>query len=85
MQYAAIKQTKQQYNTLIKRYKKYEEFVENPNISMEDKYKWVPEAKLLINQLGGLLVKLKDLEVMYTHEEVLNGFSEEILNDSEAI
>jgi hypothetical protein len=64
-----------QYNNLLRRWHKYENFVENPEISMDEKLKWVPEARKLMQDMGRLLDAIKAQGHEYTEKEVLEtGF-----------
>lgn len=65
---------KEQYNEIMKRWKKYESFVEDKNISMAEKVKWVKQAQNLTNDLSDMLKQMKYENIVYTDFEILNGF-----------
>ena len=65
---------KKQYNEELKRYKKCEDFMENPKISLEEKMKWIPQSQEIINKLGGMLNTMKQNSIKYKDSEVLHGF-----------
>ena len=69
-----LQQAKLQYNELLKRYKKYEKFVENTEIDMVEKLKWTPQAQELANDLSKILDTIKANGYEYHDGEVLNGF-----------
>lgn len=69
-----LQQSKQQYNELLKRFKRYENFVEDASISMEEKLKWTPLAQSLTNDLSEKLTEINELGYKFTEGEILNGF-----------
>lgn len=61
---------KVKYNKLLKRQKKAELYLNNPNIEMKTiLYKYLPEYQRIIVKLSALMFCLK-----ITENEILNGF-----------
>lgn len=69
-----LQQAKQQYNELLKRWKRYENFVENHEISMDEKCRYTEHAKNLTNDLSRQLIEVAKLGYKYSDGEILNGF-----------
>jgi hypothetical protein len=68
---------KKQYNQALKSYKNAENYMDNPNISLERKIKRVPEVQEITRKLSNLLNIIKT----YNIDEALNGFkNDEQLN-----
>lgn len=67
-------EVKQQYNEIMKRWKKYEAFVSDKDVSMGEKIKWSGQAQKLTNELSEMLKLLKNEGIAYTDYEILNGF-----------
>lgn len=65
---------KTNYNNQLKRWKKYEAFVNDKNVSMDEKLKWVPQAQGLTTELSNLIEEMKQHNYTYTDDEVLHGF-----------
>jgi len=66
---------KQDYNKLLERYRKAEQFLENPKIEQTKKEQWTPEFVKITEQLSYLMRKYKELtgnEML--DENVLQGF-----------
>jgi len=59
---------KKQYNSLVKRYKEAERFMDDNTKTIEEREKWIP-------QLQGLLKDMHDIakEFKLTKEEIENG------------
>ena len=72
----AIFKIKQYFNKLHARYLKAEIFLENPDIPMEEKLKYVKDFQMLINHMQGTFNKLKDMGANVTNYNLLNGFEE---------
>lgn len=67
---------KQQYNKVLEREKKAEEFFNKA--SSEDVDKWLPEYNKIICNLGTLALKIKkEYGKELTKDEYLEGFKEE--------
>jgi hypothetical protein len=62
------------YNHLLARYKKAEAFLDNPQIDMDTKMKYMPDARKIMVALSEILDKLKENGYQYTQEEALEGF-----------
>jgi len=69
-----LQEATQNYNELLKRWHKYQNFVENPKISLEEKEKWVPQAQTLTHELSRKLIEISKLGYKYSDEEARNGF-----------
>ena len=67
---------KQQYNEVLKRQKKADDFYNKA--SSEDADKWLPEYNKIIRNLGTLAYKIEKIEGReLTRDEYLEGFKEE--------
>lgn len=64
------------YNGLLHRYKKAEEFLDNPVIPIEDKEPHIPEFQGIINSLNNTLHQLKVNGISPTDTEILVGFKD---------
>lgn len=67
-----IKEAKEEYNQLLKRYNKANEYFERADISQEDKEKFLPHFQQVLYGLNYLLGKIE----VYTNQEVMEGFYE---------
>lgn len=66
-----IIELKKQYNEVLKREKKAQLYIDNPNVSDDTVYgKYMPEYQKIIRQLSRLLNEIGT----YTQEEALEGF-----------
>jgi len=68
-----------EYNLLLKRAKKGEAYLDNQEIALEKRDKWIPEFQKIINRMGVILGELGDVST----ETVFNGFKfEEAKNEN---
>lgn len=65
-----IKEAKEEYNQLLKRYHKANEYFDRTDVTQEDKEKFLPHFQSVLNGLNKLLMEIGD----YKQEEVLGGF-----------
>lgn len=66
-----INSTKLKYNELLKREKKAQLYIDNPNIDIKIiSEKYIPEYQKIVRELSELLNKIGS----YTQEEALEGF-----------
>jgi hypothetical protein len=70
------KELKARYNELVARWKKYEKFVENKDISMAEKLKWVPQAQKLTNEMSTMLDTMEGEDIKITEAEMFGGFAD---------
>jgi hypothetical protein len=70
----AIHQARTQYNILLARHYKAIAYFDNPDISKEQKEKFIPQYKEIVEALGDLLDTIGE----YSEVEVLEGFREEV-------
>ena len=61
---------KQHYNMHLSRYKQAEKFMSRPDVSIQQKDKWVPELKEITNKLSTILQSIGDYKI----DEALDGF-----------
>jgi len=59
-----------EYNLLLKRAKKGEAYLDNQEVALEKRDKWIPEFQKIINRMGVILGELGDVST----ETVFNGF-----------
>lgn len=69
-----IKQWKQRYNEYLLRHCKAEIYLNNNNISVSDREKWLPEYRDIVNQLNFILSILDEAEIKYNFDNILGGF-----------
>lgn len=62
---------KLEYNKLLAREIKAEDYLSNPNRTPEDLDKWLPEFNQICMDLSSILNQLGE----YTHEEAVSGFT----------
>lgn len=67
-----ITEAKKEYNKLLQRYKKAEEYFDRTDIAQETKEKYLDDFIEVLNGLNYLLGKIE----IYTNQEVLEGFNE---------
>ena len=67
---------KARYNKLVKRWKDYETFVSDKNVSMAEKLKWVPQAQKLTNEMSTMLNTIKGENIKITEAEMFGGFAD---------
>ena len=70
------KEIKIAYNRLVERWKKYEAYMSDKNVSMAEKIKWVPQAQKLTNEMSALLDTMEGEDITYTEIEVFGGFAD---------
>lgn len=68
---SANDQLRQEYNRLLTREKKAEEYLGGPDRTQEDIDKWLPEFNQICMDLSSILDQLGE----YTHEEAVSGFT----------
>lgn len=56
------------YNSLVKRLKEAEKFMDNNDIAIEEREKWIPQLQELMRDMGRIAKEFKLME-----EEMLNG------------
>ena len=72
----ALSEYIEQYNQLIKREKKGEAYLDNPEVPAQEKEKWIGEFQKIIRALNDLIWLIeKELGRNMTSEEILNGFT----------
>lgn len=69
-----IHSLKKEYNKLIKRYKAGGEYLDNNDIPIEEREKWIGEFRKIIDVLNGFINEFKKLGVELTDNDVMNGF-----------
>ena len=67
-----IKENKAEYNQLLKRYQKANEYFENKDISQAEKEMFLPEFQKVLSGMSFLLGEIK----LYTKQEVMEGFDD---------
>ena len=65
-----VQEAKKEYNKLIKRFDKAEEYFERKDVSQEEKEKFLPHFQEIIKGLNNLLSKIE----VYTEQERVGGF-----------
>jgi len=62
-----------EYNILLKRAQKGEAYLDNENIDVQKREKWIPEFLKIARRMGEIIRKLGNV----TAYEILNGFGED--------
>lgn len=65
---------KQRYNELLARFRKAEEYLDNPGIELSERERHIPLALEIIGNMNKLLKQIEK----YTEHEVLHGFTLEV-------
>lgn len=65
-----IKEAKQEYNKLLERFNKANEYFEREDISQKEKEKFLPHFQQILKGLNYLLGKIE----VFTKQEILEGF-----------
>ena len=65
-----IAEAKKEYNQLLKRYNKANEYFGRTDISQDDKEKFLPHFQQVLYGLNYLLGKIE----VYTNQEIMEGF-----------
>ena len=65
-----IKEAKENYNKLLKRYDKANEYFDRSDVSQIDKEKFLDDFQEVLKGLNYLLGKIE----LYTNQEILEGF-----------
>lgn len=68
-----LQQLKEQYNTVIDRYNKAEQYFAS-DASREEKEQFIPQLQEVINILGGLIRQIRIHGHEMTSSEILEGF-----------
>lgn len=58
------------YNSLVKRLKEAEKYMDNNDIAIEEREKWIPQLQELMRDMGRIAKEFK-----LTEEEICNGFN----------
>jgi hypothetical protein len=65
---------KKQYNILLKRHNRATEYLDDMSKSINDREKWLPEYKTILQKLNSILGELKGLGIKVTDDEIIDGF-----------
>lgn len=68
---AQLLQLKIQYNALLTREKKAEAYLDNHDIPLRERERWLPKFNEIMAQLNELLLKINN----FTSDDVVNGFN----------
>lgn len=63
-----------EYNNYVERYKKACIYLNNNNVSIADKEKWLPEFQRINEKLQSILDILDFYKIGYDEKEIENGF-----------
>lgn len=67
-----IKEAKEEYNQLLKRYNKANEYFNRTDVTQEDKEKFLAHFQQVLYGLNYLLGKIE----VYTNQQIMEGFYE---------
>ena len=67
-----VAEAKKEYNELLKRFHKANDYFDREDLTVEEMEKYLPSFQEVLNGLNYLLSKI----VVYTEQEVLEGFHE---------
>lgn len=65
-----VGEARREYDKLLERYRKANDYFENVKVSQEEKEKFLPNFQEILKELNYLLSKIE----VYTQQEVLEGF-----------
>lgn len=67
---------KQEYNKLLARYRKAEQYLDDNTIPLLTREKYIPELQKIIDNLGTMITDIQKYEDI-TEEQILYGFKED--------
>ena len=67
-------ETKYKFNDLLRRWDKAVEFINDENVPIKDRERWVPEATEMAMKLSGILDEIE----VYNQEDVWFGFGRQL-------
>ncbi|MFQ5649831.1 MAG: hypothetical protein ACE5IY_07805 [bacterium] len=69
-----LNELKRRYNALLSKERKLAAYLENGDISPDERIEVEPEVSKIENALGGLLLEIENLGGTYTDRDVIRGF-----------
>jgi len=83
MDKAYIDELKREYNSFIARIKKGERYLDKIEVPVDEREKWIPAFKYLIDNCNRLINTFEHYGVSMTDEEIREGFKMEVQNGTE--